>query len=594
MRSAFALLACAAPALLVGTAPAAAPPPMRFEDVAARAGLAAFRHVGGSTPDKEYIPEVMSGGVCAFDFDGDGWTDVFLVNGGRFETITGKEPPPPHALFRNRGDGTFEDVTARSGITNPGWGMGCAAADYDNDGRPDLYVTQFKTANRLWHNLGGGRFEDATARSGTGGAPGRWNTGATFGDYDGDGRLDLFVAGYVALDLARLPEPGDNRYCRHRGLPVNCGPRGLPGEGDLLFHNEGDGSFRDVSVAAGVSDPEGDYGLGAVFLPLDIGKGPALFVANDSTPNALYRYEGNGRFAEVALESGVALSEEGNEQASMGVAWGDYDGDGRLDLHVTNFVDDYNTLYHNLGGGLFEDVSRRARLAQPTWTYLGWGTAFADFDRDGREDLVVANGHVYPQVDTLKVVSRYRMPVQVFRNEGGTFSKLPREAAPGEVAVGRGLALADFWNDGSLSFVINNLDGSPQLFRNRTTSGRWLELKLTGVASNRDAIGARVEARWPGGRALRAVASGGSYLSSHDPRIHLGVGEAGKVDLDVRWPSGRRQSFAATPTNRLYRLREGGALEALASPPSPIVRMVGSSAKEARAALRVAAAGADP
>jgi len=554
-----ALAAAVAPRI----AEAAGPDPVvRFEDVARASGLGGFRHTGGSTPDKRYIPEVMSGGVCAFDFDADGWTDVFLVNGGSFEALAGRAPAPPHALFRNRGDGRFDDATARSGIRNAGWGMGCAAADYDGDGRTDLYVTHYHTPNRLWRNRGGGAFEDVTARSGAGGPAERWSTGASFGDYDGDGDLDLFVAGYVALDPARLPEPGSNEHCRHQGLPVNCGPRGLPGEGDLLFRNEGDGTFSDVSVTTSVHDPMKHYGLAALFAPLSAGELPSLAVANDSTPNALYRWQGL-RAADDALEAGFALSEEGSEQASMGIAWGDYDGDGRLDLYLTHFVDDYNTLYRSLGEGGFEDATRRSGLAQPTWLMMGWGTAFADVDLDGRPDLVVANGHVYPQVDRMRLPSKYRMPVQIFRNAGdGTFVELPRESAPGE-AVGRGLAVADFWNEGRASFVVNNLDGTPFLFRNRTRGARAVRVLLEGSPPNPGAVGARVDATWPGGRATAVVASGGSYLSSHDRRVLLGVGAAEKVDLEVRWPSGRVQVVRSVATDRAYRLGEGGRLSTL-------------------------------
>jgi hypothetical protein len=532
-----------------------AAPSLRFEEVAGAAGLGHFRHVGGSTPDKRYIVEVMSGGVCAADFDGDGWTDLFFVGGGRFESLDGRAAPPPHALFRNRGDGTFEDVTAKSGLTNAGWAMGCVTADYDGDGRPDLYVTYYRTPNQLWRNRGAFAFEDVTARTGVGGPPGRWNTGATFGDMDGDGALDLFVAGYVALDPAHLLEPGANRYCRHQGLPVNCGPRGLPGEGDLLFRNDGHGRFTDVSAALGI-DPQKHYGLGAVFLPLGDDTRPSLVVANDSTPNALYRPH-DGGLREEGLASGIALSEEGTEQASMGIAWGDYDGDGRLDLYVTNFVDDYNTLYHALGGGTYEDATRRAQLAQPTWLFMGWGTAFADFDRDGRSDLVVANGHVYPQVDTLDVGSHYRMPPQVFLNRGdGTFAELPRAALPGD-AVARGLAVADFWNDGRLGFAVNTLDGPPLLYRNRAEGGHALELSLEGAGLNRQAVGARVAARWDGGQALRVIATGGSYLSSSDTRVHFGLGGATRAALDVIWPGGRRQALGTLRADRRYTVREG-------------------------------------
>jgi hypothetical protein len=528
---------------------------IRFDEVAARAGLASFRHVSGS-PDKRYIAEVMSGGVCAADFDRDGWVDVFLVNGGSFETLRGAAPPP-HALFRNRGDGTFENVTGTSGVTNAGWGMGCAVADYDGDGQLDLYVTYYRAPNQLWRNRGGARFDDVTARSGAGGARARWNAGATFGDFDRDGDLDLFVSGYVALDPTRLPDPAAIDDCRFRGLVVNCGPRGLPGEGDLLFRNDGDGTFTDVTAANHI-DPERHYGLGAVFLPLAAGEAPSLYVANDSTPNHLYQYRA-GRLVERAFEAGVAVSDEGREQAGMGIAWGDYDADGRLDLYVTNFVDDYNTLYRHLGDGLYEDATRRAQLAQPTRPYMGWGAAFADFDHDGRDDVAVANGHVYPQIDTLKLPAGYQMPLQVFRNAGdGAFQELPRDAAPG-LAVSRGLAIADFWNDGRAGFVVNNLDGTPWLFGPAADTGRFIEL-LLDAPRNPGAIGAWVEITWPGGRAVRIVASGGSYLSSGDLRVHAGVGAAEKVTIEVTWPDGRRQRITDVPTSRIYHLVQGTEL----------------------------------
>jgi hypothetical protein len=431
--------------------------------------------------------------------------------------------------------------------------MGCAVADYDNDGDADLYITNFLAPNQLYRNEGGGRFTDVSTQAGVGGPAGRWNTGATFGDYDRDGRLDLFVAGYVRMDPAALPEPADKPDCRHRGQVVNCGPRGLPGEGDLLFHNEGDGTFRDVTSNL---DPRQFYGLGAAFLPLGDDGRVSLYVANDSTPNALYNWR-DQKISETALEAGLALSDQGHEQAGMGIAWGDYDDDGLTDLYVTNFVDDYNTLYRNLGGGLFADLTRRAGLAQPTWLYMGWGTAFADFDRDGRDDIVVVNGHVYPQVDALKLPSRWRMPPQVFRNAGGgRFDELPRSAMPGE-AVGRGLAIADVWNDGTPGIVVNNLDGGPALYRATSSQGRWIELLLQG-STIRDATGARVDIRWEGGRATRLIVSGGSYLSSNDPRVHAGVDTARTVDVEIVWPGGSRQRVRELETNRLHRIRQSG------------------------------------
>ena len=529
------------------------PAALAFEDVAPKAGLSAFRHVGGGTPEKRYIPEVMSGGVCAADLDGDGWVDVLLVNGGSFESAAGRTSPPPHGLFRNTGNGVFTDVTSRSGIRNAGWGMGCAVADYDNDGDPDIYITNFLAPNQLWRNDGEWRFSDLSNDAGVGGPRGRWNTGATFGDYDLDGHLDLFVAGYVRLDPAALPEPADTADCRHRGLVVNCGPRGLEGEGDLLFRNLGNGTFRTVTDTA--IDPRKFYGLGAAFLPLGTDGAVALYVANDSTPNALYTFR-DRKITDVALETGLALSEQGHEQAGMGIAWGDYDADGLTDLYVTNFVDDYNTLYRNLGKELFGDLTRRAGLAQPTWLYMGWGTALADFDRDGRDDIVVVNGHVYPQVDRLNLPSKWRMPPQVFHNAGdGRFVELPRTAVPGE-AVGRGLAIADFWNDGTAGIVVNNLDGAPALYRATPSPNRYLELLLEG-ARIRDATGARVDIRWSGGRAVRLVVSGGSYLSSNDRRVHAGVGRATTADVEIVWPGGERQTLRGLDTNRLHRISQG-------------------------------------
>lgn len=550
-------LLCAAPVADIGTSAQATPAALTFKDVAAPSGIAEFRHVGGSTPDKRYIPEVMSGGVCAADFDRDGWTDLLFVNGGSFESAAGKTSPPSHALFRNAGTGRFVNVTATSGIRNAGWGMGCAVADYDNDGDGDIYITNFLAPNQLWRNEGNLRFTDVSSKSGVAGPRGRWNAGATFGDYDDDGQLDLFVAGYVRMDPAALPEPAKTPDCRHREQVVNCGPRGLPGEEDLLFHNEGNGTFR--AVGAGI-DPKKFYGLGAAFLPLGTEGAVHLLVANDSTPNALYAFSGKA-IEEIALGAGVALSEQGHEQAGMGIGWGDYDADGLIDLYVTNFVDDYNTLYRALRPHQFADVTRRAGLAQPTWLYMGWGTALADFDRDGRDDIIVVNGHVYPQVDQLNLPSKWRMPPQAFRNSGnGRFEEVARTALPG-AAVGRGLAVADFWNDGTLGVAVNNLDGAPALYRPTAAQGRYLELLLEGTRI-KDATGARVDVRWEGGRATRLVVSGGSYLSSHDPRVHVGVGDATTVDVDIIWPGGERQALRRLETNRLHRVRQGPAVKA--------------------------------
>ncbi len=541
-----ALSSCAALAF------SAQPAAVRFENVTQEAGLA-FTHVGGGTAEKRYIPEVMSGGVCADDLDGDGWTDLVLVTGGSFASAAGQAAPPPHGIFRNTGKGRFENVTEKTRITNGGWGMGCAIADYDNDRDLDIFITNLLVPNQLWRNDGKWTFTDVTKEAGVGGGPGRWNTGATFGDFDHDGRLDLFVAGYVRMDPANLPEPEKTPECRHRGLVTNCGPRGLPGERDLLFRNAGNGRFAPVD---GPIDPKSFYGLGAVFLPLGPDGRIELYVANDSTPNALYRFA-DGRPRDHAMESGVALSEEGHEQAGMGIGCGDYDRDGRLDLFVTNFVDDYNTLYRNLGDGLYEDVTRRLRLAQPAWNYMGWGTGFADFDHDGQDDLIVANGHVYPQVDSLELPSKWRMPLQAFMNRGARgFEELPRDALPG-VAVGRGLALGDFWNDGRLGFVVNNLDGPAAMYRPVATAGNFIELQLEGKTIS-DATGALVTIRMPESQVTKYVASGGSYLSSHDRRVHAGVGTAATVQVAIRWPDWTMQDLGTLRTNRRYKVVQGG------------------------------------
>jgi hypothetical protein len=534
---------------------AATPQPatsVRFENVATEAGLV-FTQTGGGTAEKRYIPEVMSGGVCADDLDGDGWTDIVLVNGGSFESAAGRATPPPHGVFRNVGKGRFENVTARTRITNGGWGMGCVIADYDNDRDLDIFITNFLVPNQLWRNDGAWTFVDVTKAAGVGGAPGRWNAGATFGDFDRDGLLDLFVAGYVRMDPAKLPEPEKTPDCRHRGLVINCGPRGLPGESDLLFRNAGSGRFVAVE---GEIDPKSYYGLGAVFLPLGPDGRLELFVANDSTPDALYRFTSGGP-RDHAMGAGVALSEEGHEQAGMGIGCGDYDRDGRLDLFVTHFVDDYNTLFRNLGDGLYEDVTRRVKLAQPAWNYLGWGTGFGDFDHDGDDDLIVANGHVYPQVDSLNLPSKWRMPLQAFVNHGGRgFEELPRDAVPG-VAVGRGLALGDFWNDGRLGFVVNNLDGPAAIYRPAVVAGNFFELSLEGKTIP-DATGALVTIRLPESRVIKYVASGGSYLSSHDRRIHAGVGSAATVQVEIRWPDWTLQDLGTLRTNRRYKVVQGG------------------------------------
>ncbi|PYV07542.1 MAG: CRTAC1 family protein, partial [Acidobacteria bacterium] len=452
------------------------PAPVRFRDVSGECGIR-FRHVGGSA-EKKYIFETMSGGVVLFDYDNDGRTDVYLVNGSSLEILAGKAAPPRSRLFRNLGDGRFEDVTERAGVGATGWGMGGCAADYDNDGWTDLYVTNLGR-NVLYHNNGDGTFTDVTGKAGVG--AGGWSTGAAWADYDRDGYVDLFVAGYVDVDPSKPPQPSpESKYCQYRGIAVMCGPRGLRGAPDLLYHNNGDGTFTEVSRAAGVSDERRYYGLGVVWGDYDNDGAPDLYVGNDAVPNYLYRNDGNGKFTEVGLAAGVAVDEDGREQASMGVDFGDYDGDGRLDLYVTNFSDEPNALYRNLGGDLFRDLTRRAGHYEATSNYLGWGTAFFDYDNDGDLDIYVVNGHVYPQVDRHPLNTKYRQRVLLFENLGnGAFREVGLAAGLTAERCGRGGAYADLDGDGDLDLVINNMDDAPTVLLNDGGNrNHWLRLAL--------------------------------------------------------------------------------------------------------------------
>jgi hypothetical protein len=525
--------------------------PVVFEDVTEKTAMANFKHRSG-TPEKNYIFEVPSGGVAIFDYDGDGLPDIYLLNGSTIGALQGKEKPPRAALYHNLGNWKFEDVTDKAGVANERWGMGVAIGDYDNDGRPDIFVSNFGVS-RLYHNNGDGTFTDVAEKVGV--ARKGWSTGATWGDYDGDGRLDLFVPGYAEIDLNNLPpspseagKPGGvgQNFCQFRGVPVMCGPRGLPGEGDTLYHQKADGTFEDVSVKAGVNDPQKYYGFSSAFVHVNEDPLLDLIVVNDSTPKQLYINKGDGTFEETGYPSGVALNENGREQAGMGLAVGDYDNDGRVDFHITNFSDDSNVLYHNDGDGNFTDVTFQAGLGEVTIPFLGWGTSFLDYDNDGWKDLIVANGHVYPTVDDHQWGTSYAQQILLFHNlRNGKFERIG--AAPGsglaQAWCARGLAVGDLDGDGRLDVVLNNIDSKPTVLRNVSAPvGHWLELRLVGDVSKkspRDAIGAIVYVSTGKIRQRQDVVSGGSYASQNDMTLHFGLGAATAVDkVEIKWPDG--------------------------------------------------------
>ena len=527
----------------------------QLEDVSAKAGIH-FKHT--SDPAKKYIVESMSGGVILFDYDRDGWLDIYFTNAPSVEMAV-KGEKSRGALYHNNHDGTFTDVTDKAGVGTPCLAMGGAVGDYDNDGWPDLYITCLG-GNVLYHNNGDGTFTDVTAKAGV--ADGRWSTGAAFGDYDGDGFVDLMVTNYVDFHLNDLPGFGKSPNCKYRGIDVQCGPRGLKGAGDSLFHNNGDGTFSDVSKAAGVSDPDGYYGLGVLWADFNNTGRPDIYVANDSTPKFLYKNEGNGKFKDIGLESGTAVSEDGSEQASMGIAIGDYLHTGRPSLYVTNFSDENDLLYRNDGNWNFTEVSYPSGVALPSLPWVKWGTAFVDLDNDGWLDLMTVAGHVYPQVDTLPSGAGYREPGLLQMNQGdGTFCDASDQAGPAvkEKRVSRGLAVGDLFNDGNMDVVISDLDGSPMILRNHGIPGRhWISFELAGSKSNRLALNARVKVVAGGITQTDEIHSGGSYLSQNDLRVHFGLGSATKVEsVEIRWPSGATETLKNLAADSFYAVLEG-------------------------------------
>jgi len=537
--------------------------PIVFQDISEKAGLAKWTHHMG-TPTKDYIIETKGSGVCLIDYDNDGWLDIYIVNGSTLEALAGKAAPLHAALFHNNHDGTFTDVSAKAGVQNDRWGMGCAVADYDNDGYPDLYVSNFGK-NRLYHNNKNGSFTDLSDQAKV--QLGNWSTGVTWGDFDGDGKLDLFVAGYLHWDWDNPPAKGgeggsSNSFCTFRGEATACGPRGLKGEPDHLFHNNGDGTFTDVSEKAGVADKPGYYGLGAVFVDINNDGKPDLLVGNDSTPNYLYINKGDGTFEDDSYASGYALNEAGRETASMGIAVGDTQNKGMLDVFNTTFSDDYKPLYRNEGDANFTDVSYHIGLGEVTVPFLSWGDAFFDFDNDGWKDLMMSDGHVYPQADKYNWGTSWKERPMLFHNlQGKSFENVPAVEGTGLAAViaGRGMAVGDLFNDGKIDAVINVMDGHPVLLRNVDSNrNHWIELKLIGSGKTpRDATGTVVYLTAGGVKQRGDVISGGSYLSNNDTRLHFGLGTAAKIDdIEIHWPDGKVERATAPAIDKIATITE--------------------------------------
>jgi enediyne biosynthesis protein E4 len=519
-----------------------------YENVAAKAGLV-HSFPNGGTQSKKYIIETTGSGVAMLDYDNDGFVDLFFVSG---EGGTNR-------LYRNDTKGRFIDVTAATGLTRNGWGQGVCAGDYDSDGFIDLFVTYWGQ-NALYHNEGGRKFADLTAKSKLVQDRVRYNTGCAFIDYDNDGDPDLFVANYLRFDFATTPKPGENPYCWYRGLPVNCGPRGLPFESNLLYRNNGDGTFTDVSAESGIGEPRQSYCLGAVTGDFDQNGWTDLYVACDQTPSLLYMNQGGGKFKEEALLRGAALDENGKALSGMGAAAGDYDGDGLVDLFRTNFSDERETLYRNRGSAEFDEATTSAGLAHNT-RFVGWGCGFFDFDNDGWRDLLLVNGHAFPEVDKLNIDIRYRDRAILYRNLGrGKFEDISERAGAGiaERHSSRGLATGDVDNDGSLEVAVNHQNEAPSLLRNRAKhSGNWVILKLEGTRSNRSAIGARVRVTAGGRTQVDEVRGGGSYLSQHDLRLHFGLGSAREIErVEIDWPSGAHQIVSDIRLNRVTPIKE--------------------------------------
>jgi hypothetical protein len=545
------------------TPPPSAPLGVNFVNVAKEAGLNTKIIFGGEHKNK-YLLETTGCGVAFYDYDNDGWLDIFLVNGTRLEGFPpGQEPT--NRLYKNNRDGTFTDVTAQAGLVHSGWGQGVCVGDYDNDGFDDLFISYFGK-NVLYHNNGNGTFTDVTAKAGVATDGKRWNTGCAFVDYDRDGKLDLFVANYIDMDLATAPVP-ESGPCLYKGVMVACGPPGMNGGKNILFHNNGNGTFSDVSEASGITNANGTYGLGVLTADLDNDGWPDIYVADDSTASALYQNLKNGKFQDIAIDAGCALSADGKPQAGMGISAGDYDLDGNLDLVKTNFAGDTPSLYHNLGGATFEDATFPAGLGRHT-QFLSWGVGFFDFDNDGWPDILICNGHVYPEVEQLRTEAGYAQRKLLYHNmHNSHFADVSEEAGPAisEPSASRGCAFGDFDNDGDIDFVINCVNDVPRLVRcDSTLKHNWIKVRTIGTKSNRSGIGARLRcaAQIPGETKphsqIDEVRSGGGYFSQSDLRVHFGIGKAEKVDvLEIKWPSGVVDTLKDIKPNQVIYVKEG-------------------------------------
>jgi enediyne biosynthesis protein E4 len=570
--------------LAVGNPQSTAPKPIAyFTDVAKQAGLTMINTFGGVTA-KKYIIETTGTGVAIFDYDNDGWPDILIVNGTKLDTSPGSDAPTNY-LYHNNHDGTFTDVTQHAGLAHTGWGQGVCIGDYDNDGFEDLYVTYYGK-NVLYHNNGDGTFTDVSERAGVAGSGKAWGTGCAFVDYDRDGHLDLMVANYVDFDLSTAPAPGERPNCIWKGVPVMCGPQGLPSAKNVLYHNRGDGTFEDVTTKSHVDQTDGHYAFSVTTLDYDDDGWPDIFVACDSTPSILYHNNRDGTFKDVAVTAGAAFNEDGRAQAGMGSTVADYNGEGRLDIFKTNFSDDTATLYRNNGDGTFDDVTYPAGLGLHT-QYLGWGTMFFDFDNDGWPDLLLVNGHVYPEVDSQHLGSNFQEPRILYHNNGnGTFTDVSAAAGPGinNPSSSRGLATGDLWNEGRLSAVVSNMNAPPSLLVNQVRSlNHWITLRPIGAMgisppqskarltvarspapqSNRDAIGARIRIKAGGRVLIDEIRSGSSFMSNSDMRLHFGLGSITKIDwIEIRWPSGRTEKFNDMAVDTFHTLREGSGITA--------------------------------